>query len=305
MKGIGASSRLFELLDRQPKIPAESGITLSDIRKPIRFENIKFTYPARPQSPIFNNMSLTVNPGTVIAVVGASGSGKSTIGSLLLRYYDPNEGDIFIGDHSIKEINTRWWREQVGLVSQEPVLFAGTIADNIAYGIEDATPDQIKEAAIKANCASFIEKFHDGYETFVGERGISLSGGQKQRIAIARALLKNPSILILDEATSALDAESEALVQDALNHLMKGRTVFTIAHRISTIRSADLVACLHDGRIAEIGAYNDLMSRENGVFKKLMEHQTVDRPGIKPVSRWEQDIDNEEAKSWDKEQGVY
>jgi ABC-type multidrug transport system fused ATPase/permease subunit len=204
MKGIGASSRLFELLDRQPKIPAESrsncfnhgidvvdhlanklyviaGITLSDIRKPIRFENIKFTYPARPQSPIFSNMSLTVNPGTVIAVVGASGSGKSTIGSLLLRYYDPNEGDIFIGDHSIKDINTRWWREQVGLVSQEPVLFAGTIADNIAYGIEDATPEQIKEAAIKANCASFIEKFHEGYDTFVGERGISLSGGQKQR----------------------------------------------------------------------------------------------------------------------------
>ncbi|CAM0141169.1 unnamed protein product [Umbelopsis sp. WA50703] len=307
MKGIGASSRLFELLDRQPKIPAETGITLSDIRKPIRFENIKFTYPARPQSPIFSNMSLTVNPGTVIAVVGASGSGKSTIGSLLLRYYDPNEGDIFIGDHSIKDINTRWWREQVGLVSQEPVLFAGTIADNIAYGIEDATPEQIKEAAIKANCASFIEKFHEGYDTFVGERGISLSGGQKQRIAIARALLKNPSILILDEATSALDAESEALVQDALNHLMQGRTVFTIAHRISTIRSADLVACLHDGRIAELGSYSDLMSRENGVFKKLMEHQTVDRPGIKPASRWEHehDIDNDEAKSWDKEQGVY
>lgn len=298
MKGIGASSRLFELLDRKPMIAIESGLANFDVQKSIRFENIDFTYPARPHSPIFSNMSLTVNPGTVIAVVGPSGSGKSTIGSLLLRYYDPNGGTIHIGDHNIKDINTRWWREQVGLVSQEPVLFAGTIADNIAYGVENATLEQVKEAAVKANCASFIERFHDGYQTFVGERGISLSGGQKQRIAIARALLKNPAVLILDEATSALDAESEALVQDALNHLMKGRTVFTIAHRISTIRSADLVACLDGGRIAELGTYDDLLSRENGVFKRLMEHQTMVQP--KPITtEWAED---EQEKSWKKEE---
>lgn len=275
MKGVGASDRLFELLERKSPISVETGKALKEIDGKIQFEGIDFCYPTRPQSQIFKDFSLTVNPGTVIAIVGPSGSGKSTIGSLLLRYYDPLAGNILIDGTNIKDINLHWWREQVGVVSQEPTLFAGTIAENISYGRENATLEEIQEAAAKANCASFINTFADKYDTLVGERGVSLSGGQKQRIAIARALLKDPKILILDEATSALDSESEVLVQDALNHLMQGRTVFTIAHRLSTIRSADLVACLNDGGVAELGTYNELLSREDGVFRKLVELQSL------------------------------
>jgi ATP-binding cassette subfamily B (MDR/TAP) protein 10 len=253
----------------------DSGKVLDELKGKIKFDGINFSYPSRLQSHIFKNFSLTVEPGTVIAVVGPSGSGKSTIGSLLLRYYDPVGGNIYVDDTNIKDINLHWWREQVGVVSQEPTLFAGTIAENIAYGRENATQEEIHDAAVKANCASFINSFADKYDTLVGERGVSLSGGQKQRIAIARALLKDPKILILDEATSALDSESEVLVQDALNHLMQGRTVFTIAHRLSTIRSADLVACLSDGGLAELGTYDELLNRQDGVFRKLVELQSL------------------------------
>ncbi|KAG0166181.1 ATP-binding cassette sub- B member 10, mitochondrial [Apophysomyces sp. BC1015] len=275
MKGVGASDRLFDLLQRKSAIPTDTGKVLSQLQGKIRFENINFTYPTRPHSPIFKDFSLTVEPGTVVAVVGPSGSGKSTIGSLLLRYYDPTAGSIYIDGTNLKDINLNWWRENVGVVSQEPTLFAGTIAENIGYGRENATLEEIKAAAVKANCASFIETFHDQYDTVVGERGVSLSGGQKQRIAIARALLKNPSILVLDEATSALDSESEVLVQDALNSLMKNRTVFTIAHRLSTIRSADVVACLGDGSVAELGTYYELLNKENGTFRRLVELQSL------------------------------
>lgn len=275
MKGVGASDRIFELLQRKSPIVTDSGKMLEEVKGKIQFDGINFAYPTRPQSNIFKDFSLTVNPGTVIAVVGPSGSGKSTIGSLLLRYYDPLAGNIYIDGTNIKDVNLRWWREQVGVVSQEPTLFAGTISENIAYGREDATLEEIQEAATKANCATFINSFADKYDTLVGERGVSLSGGQKQRIAIARALLKNPKVLILDEATSALDSESEVLVQDALNRLMHGRTVFTIAHRLSTIRSADLVACLDNGGVAELGTYDELVSREDGVFKRLVELQSL------------------------------
>lgn len=248
---------------------------MDDLKGKITFENIDFSYPSRTQSPIFKKLSLSVQPGTVIAIVGSSGSGKSTIGSLLLRYYDPLNGQVSVDNTNVKDINLRWWREQIGVVSQEPTLFAGTIAENIAYGREDASMEDIIEAATKANCSSFINTFPDKYNTMVGERGVSLSGGQKQRIAIARALLKNPKVLVLDEATSALDSESEVLVQEALNHLMQGRTVFTIAHRLSTIRSADLVACLSEGKVAELGTYQDLLTREDGVFRKLVELQSL------------------------------
>ncbi|KAI8983895.1 P-loop containing nucleoside triphosphate hydrolase protein [Pilobolus umbonatus] len=269
MKGIGASGRIFELLNR--------GHILNHIKGKIHFENVNFAYPSRPHSHIFKHLSLTIDPGTIIAVVGPSGSGKSTIGSLLLRFYDPLMGNVYVDDVNIKDINLRWLRDQIGVVSQEPILFAGTIAENIAYGREDATMEEIRKVAVKANCASFIENFHDKYDTLVGERGVSLSGGQKQRVAIARALLKDPKILILDEATSALDSESEILVQDALNILMQGRTVITIAHRLSTIRSADLVACLNDGGVAELGTYSELLNRENGVFRKLVELQSIEQ----------------------------
>lgn len=292
MKGVGASDRIFDLLQRKSPIELNSGKILSDVKGKIQFEGVKFAYPTRPQSSIFKNFSLTVQPGTVIAIVGSSGSGKSTIGSLLLRYYDPLAGNIYADGTNIKDVNLHWWREQVGVVSQEPTLFAGTIAENIAYGRENATFEEIQEAAVKANCASFINTFADKYDTLVGERGVSLSGGQKQRIAIARALLKDPKILILDEATSALDSESEVLVQDALNRLMHGRTVFTIAHRLSTIKSADLVACLGDGGVAELGTYYELLSRENGVFRKLVELQSLGGPKDDP-----DDQDKQEEES--------
>ncbi|ORZ14188.1 P-loop containing nucleoside triphosphate hydrolase protein [Absidia repens] len=269
MKGVGASDRLFELLYRK------RGKSLPKIEGNIRFEDVSFVYPTRDKSPIFKNLSLDVKPGTIVAVVGPSGSGKSTLGSLLLRYYDPDQGNIYVDGTNIKDLNMHWWREQVGVVSQEPILFHGTIAENISYGCENATMDQIKAAATRANCANFIESFHDKYDTVVGERSVALSGGQKQRIAIARALLKNPSVLVLDEATSALDSESELLVQGALNELMRGRTVFTIAHRMSSIRSADLVACINDGHIAELGTYNELLNIEDGVFRRLVELQTM------------------------------
>lgn len=220
----------------------------------------------------------------VVAIVGASGSGKSTIGSMLLRYYDPDHGNIYIDDTNLKDINLTWWRENVGVVSQEPTLFAGTIRDNIAYGRENATMDEIREAAIKANCASFIESFHDQYDTLVGERGVSLSGGQKQRIAIARALLKNPSILVLDEATSALDSESEVLVQDALNHLMQGRTVFVIAHRLSTVQQSDVIMCLDKGRVGEMGTYYELVNKKDGVFRRLVELQSLGGSASRRIS---------------------
>ncbi|CAO3589974.1 unnamed protein product [Absidia cylindrospora] len=281
MKGVGASDRLFELLYRKSQIDINRGQSLSKVEGNIRFEDVSFVYPTRDKSPIFKKLSLDVKPGTIVAVVGPSGSGKSTLGSLLLRYYDPDQGNIYVDGTNIKDLNMHWWREQVGVVSQEPILFHGTIAENISYGCENATMDQIRTAATRANCANFIESFHDKYDTVVGERSVALSGGQKQRIAIARALLKNPSILVLDEATSALDSESELLVQDALNELMRGRTVFTIAHRMSSIRSADLVACINDGRIAELGTYNELLNIEGGVFRRLVELQTMtssDRP---------------------------
>jgi ATP-binding cassette subfamily B (MDR/TAP) protein 10 len=181
MKGVGAFDRIFELLNRKTHINTDTGSPLTDLKGSIKFENINFAYPTRPQSTIFDGFSLDVKPGTVIAVVGSSGSGKSTIGSLLLRYYDPLAGNIYVDGNNLKDINLHWWREQVGVVSQEPTLFAGTIAENIAYGRENATMQDIMEAARKANCASFIDTFQDKYDTMVGERGVSLSGGQKQR----------------------------------------------------------------------------------------------------------------------------
>lgn len=274
MKGVGAASRLFELQDRQPSISPTAGRPVSSARGPIRFENVSFSYPTRPAVTIFKNLDFEIPQGSNVAIVGPSGGGKSTIGSLLLRFYTPTEGKIMIGGQDISGLNLKQLRRRIGVVSQEPVLFSGTIADNIAYGRPQATRQEITRAARRANC-QFISDFPDGLDTHVGARGTQLSGGQKQRIAIARALVKEPDILILDEATSALDAESETLVNEALGSLlMSSNTTISIAHRLSTIKRSDTIICLGtDGRVAEMGSYKELSSRKDGAFAKLMEWQ--------------------------------
>lgn len=274
MKGVGAASRLFELQDRKPTISPTAGLPVISARGPIRFENVSFSYPTRPAVSIFKNLDFEIPQGSNIAVVGPSGGGKSTIASLLLRFYVPTTGTIKIDGVDISKMNVKQLRRKIGVVSQEPVLFSGTIADNIAYGKPKATRTEIITAARKANC-KFIEDFPEGLDTSVGARGAMLSGGQKQRIAIARALVKNPDILILDEATSALDAESETLVNGALAALLKGNnTTISIAHRLSTIKRSDNIIVLSaDGTVAQQGSYNDLIRDREGAFSKLMEWQ--------------------------------
>lgn len=280
MKGIGASGRLWELIDRNPTIPLTGGLRpdMHDLKNGIIFKDVHFTYPSRPDMEIFRGLNLEVPAGSITAVVGPSGSGKSTLGSLLLRLYDPGKGQVLVGGHDVQTLSPDWLRGAVGTVHQEPILFSCSIADNIAYGAntgQQVTNDDILDAAVQANAYGFIKSFPNGLDTVVGERGQMLSGGQRQRIAIARAILKNPSILLLDEATSALDAESEHLVQEALERLMTGRTVITIAHRLSTIKNADNIVVLSDGQISEAGSYMELMAEPNGLFRKLVEKQTI------------------------------
>lgn len=274
MKGVGAATRLFELQDRKPSISPTVGLPVKSARGPIRFENVSFSYPTRPAVDIFKNLDFEIPQGSNIAVVGPSGGGKSTIASLLLRFYSPTQGTIKIDGVDVSTLNVKQLRRKIGIVSQEPVLFSGTIADNIAYAKPSASRKEIIEAARKANCR-FIEDFPDGLDTSVGPRGAMLSGGQKQRIAIARALVKNPDILILDEATSALDAESETLVNAALAALLQGNnTTISIAHRLSTIKRSDSVIVLSpDGKVAQQGSYSELSQDPSGAFAKLMEWQ--------------------------------
>ena len=274
MKGVGAASRLFELQDRNPTISPTVGLPVASARGPILFENVSFSYPTRPAVSIFKGLDFEIPQGSNIAIVGPSGGGKSTIASLLLRFYSPTTGTIKIDGVDISKMNVKQLRRKIGVVSQEPVLFSGTIADNIAYSKPKATRAEIITAARKANC-KFIEDFPDGLDTSVGPRGAMLSGGQKQRIAIARALVKNPDILILDEATSALDAESETLVNAALAALLKGNnTTISIAHRLSTIKRSDSIIVLGpNGTVAQQGSYNDLSQDKEGAFNKLTQWQ--------------------------------
>ncbi|RDW65480.1 putative multidrug resistance protein 2 [Coleophoma crateriformis] len=274
MKGVGAASRLFELQDRKPTIPATVGTKVVSAQGPIKFSNVSFAYPTRPAVKIFDGLDFEIAPGTNVAIVGPSGGGKSTIGSLLLRFYNPTEGTISINGQDISTMNGKSLRRRIGMVGQEPVLFSGSIAENIAYGKPHASRSEIIAAARKANC-QFISDFPDGLDTSVGARGAQLSGGQKQRIAIARALLKNPDILILDEATSALDAESETLVNSALAALLKGHnTTISIAHRLSTIKRSDHIIVLgSNGKVAETGTYQALSANPDSAFSKLMEWQ--------------------------------
>jgi len=270
-KAIGATERIFELLEETPEKTntSQNLPVLNKIKGDVTFKNVAFSYPSRKEIKVLKNVSFTANFGQKIAIVGPSGMGKSTIASLLLRFYDVSSGEILIDEKNVQDYDLENLRGNMSIVPQDVILFGGTIRENIAYGKPNATEEEIILAAKQANAFNFIEGFPEKFETIVGERGIKLSGGQRQRIAIARALLKNPSILILDEATSSLDSESEKLVQEALEILMEGRTSIIIAHRLSTIRSADQILVLDKGEISEKGTHQELINLENGLYKNL------------------------------------
>jgi len=274
MRGLGAAERVFDLTDRVAAMPISGGRVLDRVEGRVAFEGVHFAYPSRPDVPVLRGVDLTVRPGEVVALVGPSGAGKSTLGALLSRLYDPAQGRVTLDGVDLRELDPGWLRRLVGVVSQEPVLFSTTIADNVRYGRPEASDDEVREAIRAANAEKFVMGFPDGLATKVGERGQQLSGGQKQRIAIARALLKDPRILLLDEATSALDAESEALVQEALTRLMKGRTSVVIAHRLSTVVGADRVLVVDGGQIAEQGSHAALLA-QGGVYARLVERQVL------------------------------
>ena len=269
-KAIGATERVFELLDESPEqINSKESIHQQKINGDVNFINVTFSYPSRKEIKVLKGVNFTAKFGQKIAIVGPSGVGKSTIASLLLRFYDIEGGAIEIDGKNIYDFDLETLRGNMSIVPQDVILFGGTIRENIAYGKPNATQDEIELAAKQANALNFINGFPEKMETIVGERGIKLSGGQRQRIAIARALLKNPRILILDEATSSLDSESEKLVQEALEILMEGRTSIIIAHRLSTIRSADQILVLDHGIITEQGTHQELLALENGLYKNL------------------------------------
>lgn len=267
-KAIGATEKLMEILEETPEEFSEGEITQT-IKGSINFKNLSFHYPNRADVQVLSNINLCVNQGEQVALVGASGAGKSTITQLMMRFYQNYSGNLIIDNKEITSLPLTDLRKQIAIVPQDILLFGGTIKENIAYGRPDASEQEIQDAAEKANAHQFISDFPEGYDTLVGERGIQLSGGQRQRIAIARAILKDPKILILDEATSALDSESESLVQEALEKLMKGRTSLVIAHRLATVRNADNIFVLEKGQIVEAGNHEELSQIENGTYKKL------------------------------------
>lgn len=276
-KTMGASERVREILREKSEFElAELAVKAPRLNGEIRFEQVAFSYPSRSDLAILKGIDLQVSKGEKVALVGHSGAGKSTIVQLLMRFHTHSSGIIWVDNKKVEDYNLPALRQNIGIVPQEVVLFGGTIKENIAYGKPDATDTEIWEAAQRANALEFIEKIPEGLDTIVGERGLKLSGGQRQRIAIARAILKNPAILILDEATSSLDAESESLVQAALNELMKDRTTLIIAHRLSTIRNADNIYVLDEGNIRESGSHEELMRNPNGLYANLVRLQSAD-----------------------------
>ncbi|KAJ6791659.1 putative ABC transporter B family member 21 [Iris pallida] len=275
--GQAAAFKMFETINRKPEIDASdlTGTKLDDIRGDIEFRDVYFSYPARPDEQIFRGFSLSIQSGRTVALVGESGSGKSTVISLIERFYDPHAGEVLVDGINLKEFQLRWIRGKIGLVSQEPVLFASSIRDNIAYGKDGATAEEIRVAAELANASRFIDKMPQGFDTMVGEHGTKLSGGQKQRVAIARAILKDPRILLLDEATSALDAESERVVQEALDRIMTNRTTVVVAHRLTTVRNADTIAVIQRGSIIEKGSHSELLENPDGAYCQLIRLQEM------------------------------
>jgi len=266
-EGIAASERVFSILDTTPKVlDSPNAIELNSFKKGIQFQNVCFKY--EKSDLILNKINLEINKGEVLAIVGPSGAGKSSLVDLIPRFYDVTDGSILIDDIDIRNITVKSLRSFIGVVTQETILFNDTVRNNIAYGLQDLSQDKIIDAAKAANAHNFIENLKDGYETVIGDRGTKLSGGERQRLSIARALLKNPPILILDEATSSLDTESEVLVQQAIERLMKGRTSIVIAHRLSTIQRANKIIVISDGEIVEEGAHEELLGK-NGLYHKL------------------------------------
>ena len=275
---LGATERVKEILDEDQELNIDEGdVQVIQFEQEIRYENVVFSYPTRPDIEVLHKISFTVKKGQKVALVGSSGSGKSTIIKLLSRFYDLEQGNIFVDNNNIKDLEIKSVRKIIGIVPQEVILFGGSILENIRYGKLDASMEEVKAAAKQANALDFIKGFPEQFDTLVGERGVQLSGGQKQRVAIARAILKNPAILILDEATSSLDAESEKQVQDALENLMQNRTTFIIAHRLSTVRSADEILVLHQGDIVERGTHSRLLKDEEGFYAKLLKLQIEER----------------------------
>jgi ABC-type multidrug transport system fused ATPase/permease subunit len=272
MAASGASQRVFELLDATPTIENQQGAQLSSVQGHVKFSSVTFHYPSRPDVPVLKGLDFEIRAGGSVALVGQSGVGKSTVAALLLRLYDPTSGIISLDGEDIRALDPRALRGVIGTVAQEPILFATTILDNIRYAKPRAGLDEVLRVAKAANAHDFVMQFPEGYDTLVGERGVRLSGGQKQRIAIARALLADPPLLILDEATSALDAESEGLVQEALERLMEGRTTIIIAHRLSTVRTAGEVLVLQEGMVAERGSHDALLASD-GVYRRLVARQ--------------------------------
>lgn len=272
-RGMASAERIFELIDLQPTITdAPQAIALEELRQEIRFQNVSFGYEVGV--PVLHKVSFSIPKGSVVALVGPSGGGKSTIADLLARFYDPTDGFITIDGVDLRHYRLSSLRTKIGIVTQDPILFNDTIFNNITFGI-DASPEAVEQAVRIANAHAFIEALPQGYRTLVGDRGVKLSGGQRQRISIARAVLRNPDILILDEATSSLDTESERLVQEALNQLMKNRTTLVIAHRLSTIQQADQILVVQQGRIIECGTHKQLIEMENGLYKRLVEMQSL------------------------------
>ena len=272
-RAVGASERVLEIINEQEEPNVAAAVSTEKITGNIQFDRVSFSYPSRPEIAVINNLHFNIHAGEKVALVGPSGAGKSTIIQLLMRFYLPQEGVIRVDGVPIPDLNLEYYRDNIGIVPQEVILFGGSIRENIAYGKKNASTAEIIEAARKANALEFIERFPEGLETMVGERGVRLSGGQKQRIAIARAILKDPAILVLDEATSSLDAESEVLVQQALDELMKGRTSIIIAHRLSTIRKVDRIFVIRDGKIVESGTHETLAAEEKGLYRNLLELQ--------------------------------